>query len=309
MKKAREAEPVLRESAISSSFVASKSISFTPLASTPSVASIPQTGRIPAASFMLDMPSLLRGTGDGIYAISNPEAMEKQKQKEEAEKDPEKKEAGSGAEAKKSSEVKVKIEKGEANAKVEGERADGLNDRNRDGHSLPVEKQIKTESAVSSSMAPSLKSEAPPNPSAFSASSAPSISASVAASAAASASASAASSLPGTAKVALPNLTQIQTNGNQTNEVQTNQTQSTQTQTTQTNQTQNSRQTVESESTRLKRPSPLESLAKEEASPNHSAAEPAAALAEVKKQEKPAEGRSLDSLLLRSCAAGSSQSR
>lgn len=306
MKKAREAEPVLRESAISSSFVASKSISFTPLASTPSVASIPQTGRIPAASFMLDMPSLLRGTGDGIYAISNPEAMEKQKQKEEAEKDPEKKEAGSGAEAKKSSEVKVKIEKGEANAKVEGERADGLNDRNRDGHSLPVEKQIKTESAVSSSMAPSLKSEAPPNPSAFSASSAPSISASVAASAAASASASAASSLPGTAKVALPNLTQIQTNGNQTNEVQTNQTQTTQ---TQMNQTQNSRQTVESESTRLKRPSPLESLAKEEASPNHSAAEPAAALAEVKKQEKPAEGRSLDSLLLRSCAAGSSQSR
>ena len=305
MKKAREAEPVLRESAISSSFVASKSISFTPLASTPSVASIPQTGRIPAASFMLDMPSLLRGTGDGIYAISNPEAMEKQKQKEEAEKDPEKKEAGSGAEAKKSSEVKVKIEKGEANAKVEGERADGLNDRNRDGHSLPVEKQIKTESAVSSSMAPSLKSEAPPNPSAFSASSAPSISAASAASAA-SASAASASSLPGTAKVALPNLTQIQTNGNQTNEVQTNQTQTTQ---TQMNQTQNSRQTVESESTRLKRPSPLESLAKEEASPNHSAAEPAAALAEVKKQEKPAEGRSLDSLLLRSCAAGSSQSR
>ena len=293
---------MLRESAISSSFVASKSISFTPLASTPSVASIPQTGRIPAASFMLDMPSLLRGTGDGIYAISNPEAMEKQKQKEEAEKDPEKKEAGSGAEAKKSSEVKVKIEKGEANAKVEGERADGLNDRNRDGHSLPVEKQIKTESAVSSSMAPSLKSEAPPNPSAFSASSAPSISAA----SAASASAASASSLPGTAKVALPNLTQIQTNGNQTNEVQTNQTQTTQ---TQMNQTQNSRQTVESESTRLKRPSPLESLAKEEASPNHSTAEPAAALAEVKKQEKPAEGRSLDSLLLRSCAAGSSQSR
>ena len=158
MKKSRDADPALRESVISSSSVASKSISFTPISSIPNIHPILQTGKITATSFMMDVPALLRGTGNGVCQICNRGAMELEKEKErvETEKEKEKSEGKEGVEemkeAKNGSELNVKSEKSGMNVKVEANQPKESNESNQENHSLKIESVIKTEEAISTSI-------------------------------------------------------------------------------------------------------------------------------------------------------------
>ena len=160
MKKSRDADPTLRESVISSSSVASKSISFTPISNIPNIHPIPQTGKITATSFMMDVPALLRGTGNGVCQICNREAMELEKEIERVETEKEKeKEKNEGKEdveemkeAKNGSELNVKSEKSGMNVKVEANQPKESNESNQENHSLKIESVIKTEEAISNSI-------------------------------------------------------------------------------------------------------------------------------------------------------------
>lgn len=168
MKKSRDADPALRESVISSSSVASKSISFTPISSIPNIHPILQTGKITATSFMMDVPALLRGTGNGVCQICNRGAMELEKEKErvETEKEKEKSEGKEGVEemkeAKNGSELNVKSEKSGVNVKVEVNQTKESNESNQESHSLKTETAIKTEEATSTSI-PQMEVEAQQN--------------------------------------------------------------------------------------------------------------------------------------------------
>lgn len=165
MKKSRDADPVLRESVISSSSVASKSISFTPISNIPNIHPILQTGKITATSFMMDVPALLRGTGNGVCQICNQEAMELEKEKERVEagkdkdKDKEKNEGKEGVEemkeAKNGSERNVKSENSGIDVKVEVSQTKELNESNesnQENHSLKIETVTETEEAKSTSI-------------------------------------------------------------------------------------------------------------------------------------------------------------
>lgn len=178
MKKSRDADPILRESVISSSSVASKSISFTPISSVPSTHPIHQTGKITAVSFMMDVPTLLRGTGNGVCHICNRKAMELEKERVELEKEKENNEEKEGVEgtkeAKNGCEQNMKSEKSGMNVKLEVKQSNESNESNpenpenpehSENHSLKIETHIKTEEVDVSTSIPSIKVETQQNPS------------------------------------------------------------------------------------------------------------------------------------------------